>query len=259
MAKLTAFTSYADAQANFSSEKLWELFDGNREQLNIAHECVDRYARQGQTAVIVLRTDAPDEIISYEQLAKQSSQMAHFLTERGIKKGDRVAVMLEPSQAFYTCLFGIMKAGAIAVPLFTLFGPDGLNLRIADCLPSLLFTNSEKICIVSADYQSRTLLADDALIASLAQYPTTFTPSTNATDYAMYHVPVFARLGPWAMAWHARADGAWSNHWFVCRKVQRCSVTEGISDAPLHQSLGRGDALSNDEKFGLCVSIPIRV
>jgi len=186
MAKLTAFTSYADAQANFSSEKLWELFDGNREHLNIAHECVDRYASQGQTAVIVLRTDAPDEIISYEQLAKQSSQMAHFLAARGIKKGDRVAVMLEPSLAFYTCLFGIMKAGAIAVPLFTLFGPDGLNLRISDCLPSLLFTNSEKIGIVSADYQARTLLADDALMASLAQYPNTFAPATNATDYAMY-------------------------------------------------------------------------
>jgi acetyl-CoA synthetase len=186
MAKLTAFTSYADAQANFSSEKLWELFDGNREQLNIAHECVDRYASQGQTAVIVLRTDAPDELISYEQLAKQSSQMAHFLTERGIKRGDRVAVMLEPSLAFYTCLFGIMKAGAIAVPLFTLFGPDGLNLRIADCLPSLLFTNSEKISVVSADYQARTILADDALMASLATYPNTFTPTTNATDYAMY-------------------------------------------------------------------------
>ena len=125
MTKLTAFTSYADAQANFSSEKLWELFDGNREQLNIAHECVDRHASQGQTAVIVLRTDAPDEVISYEQLAKHASQMAHFLTVHGIKKGNRVAIMLEPSLAFYTCLFGIMKAGAIAVPLFTLFGPDG--------------------------------------------------------------------------------------------------------------------------------------
>lgn len=86
MAKLTALTSYADAQANFSSEKLWELFDGNRECLNIAHECVDRYALQRQTAVIVLRTDAPDELISYEQLAKRSSQMAHFLAARSIKR-----------------------------------------------------------------------------------------------------------------------------------------------------------------------------
>jgi acetyl-CoA synthetase len=186
MAKLTALTSYADAQLNFSTEKLWELFDGNRDQLNIAHECVDRHALQNQTAVIVLRADAPDEIISYEQLAKQASQMAHFLTAQGIKKGDRVAVMLEPSLAFYTCLFGIMKAGAIAVPLFTLFGPDGLNLRIADCLPRLLFTNSEKIGIVSAEFQARTILADSDFMASLDQYPESFVATTKPTDYAMY-------------------------------------------------------------------------
>ena len=187
MAKLTAFTSYSDAQSNFSPEKLWELFDGDREHLNIAHECVDRHANSEQTAVIVLRTDAPDERISYDQLAKRSSQMAHFLKEQNIKAGDRVAIMLEPSLAFYTCLFGIMKAGAIAVPLFTLFGPDGLNLRIADCLPSLLFTNAEKINIVSAEYQSRTVLADDQLMALLDQYPEErLEVSTKATDYAMY-------------------------------------------------------------------------
>ena len=43
MTKLTDFTSYADAQANFASAKLWELFDGDRERLNIAHECIDRH------------------------------------------------------------------------------------------------------------------------------------------------------------------------------------------------------------------------
>ena len=186
MTKLTGFTSYAQAQANFSSERLWDLFEGTREQLNISHECVDRYAKSEQTAVIVLRADAPDEVIAYSQLAARSSQMAHFLKAKNIKPGDRVAVMLEPSLAFYTCLFGIMKAGAIAVPLFTLFGPDGLTLRIADCQPSLLFTNAEKINIVSAQFQASTLLADDTLMAALDQYPEDFQADTKATDYAMY-------------------------------------------------------------------------
>ena len=53
----------------------------------------------------------------------------------GVQKGDRVAVMLEPSPAFYLALFGIMKMGAVAVPLFTLFGSDGLRLRLNDCSP----------------------------------------------------------------------------------------------------------------------------
>ena len=44
--------------------------------------------------------------------------------------------MLEPSLPFYAALFGAMKRGAIAVPLFTLFGPDGVRLRTQDCTPS---------------------------------------------------------------------------------------------------------------------------
>ena len=52
--------------------------------------------------------------------------------------------MLEPSRAFYIAMFGAMKYGAIAVPLFTLFGPDGIKLRVQDCSPRLLVTNAEK-------------------------------------------------------------------------------------------------------------------
>ncbi len=186
MTRLTEYTSYADAQRLFSSDKLWELFDGNREILNIAHECVDRHAASSQTAVIVVRADGADEQISYKELSERSSQVAHFLVARSVKPGDRVAVMLEPSLAFYACIFGIIKAGAIAVPLFTLFGPDGLRLRLEDCSPVLLITNTEKIEIVDASMRQRSVLADAAFIASLAQYPTSFTANTSAEDYAIF-------------------------------------------------------------------------
>ena len=52
--------------------------------------------------------------------------------------------MLEPSLPFYLSLFGAMMMGAISVPLFTLFGLDGLRLRVDDCKPKLLITNAEK-------------------------------------------------------------------------------------------------------------------
>ena len=52
--------------------------------------------------------------------------------------------MLEPSRAFYVAIFGAIKLGAIAVPLFTLFGPDGIRLRVQDCAPKLLIVNAEK-------------------------------------------------------------------------------------------------------------------
>jgi acetyl-CoA synthetase len=50
MARLTEYTSYADAHRHFSSAALWELFDGDRRALNIAHECVDRWAGASRCA-----------------------------------------------------------------------------------------------------------------------------------------------------------------------------------------------------------------
>ena len=144
MARLTDITSYADAHAHFSAEKLWELFDGDREHLNIAHECIDRHAGRSNPAVIVVKADGSSETLSFRDIAEDSSQFAHWLVGEGVKPGDRVAIMLEPSRAFYAAVFGTMKVGAIAVPLFTLFGPDGVKLRVDDCKPRLLVTNAEK-------------------------------------------------------------------------------------------------------------------
>jgi acetyl-CoA synthetase len=186
MTKLTEYISYADAQLHFSSEKLWELFDGDRERLNITHECVDRYADSHATALIVVRSDGPDEIISYQELSEKSSQFAHYLQEQQVKPGDRIAVMLEPSLAFYACVYGIMKMGAIAVPLFTLFGPDGLALRIRDCSPAMLLTNREKIDIVDTETLKRTQLADEKFMSMLTQYPSSFSCNTRADDFAIF-------------------------------------------------------------------------
>ena len=185
--KLTELTSYADAQRHFSSEKLWELFDGNRERLNLAHECVDRHATSpDRIAVRLAYADGRDEHITYQRLKALSSQMAHFLRARGIGPGDRVAIMLEPTPAFYAALFGAIKAGAIAVPLFTLFGPDGLRLRIDDCAPKILLTNAEKAPVADGIAGLDVVIADDAFMASLAAYPDDFAWKTKPSDLALF-------------------------------------------------------------------------
>ena len=185
--KLTELSTYAEAQKHFSSAKLWELFDGTREKLNLAHECIDRHATDDKrVAVRIAHADGCDEAITFRDLARLSSQFAHFLKSRGVAPGDRVAVMLEPSLAFYAGLFGAIKAGAIAVPLFTLFGPDGLRLRIDDCRPKVLLTNTEKAPIAAGMAGLDVVIADEALVASLASYPETFAWSTKADDLAVF-------------------------------------------------------------------------
>jgi acetyl-CoA synthetase len=181
--KLTEYTRYEDAQRHFRSDGLWDLFDGNRQALNIAHECVDRHATDPERLAVWLAfADGHDERISFATLSARSSQCAHWLTANGIEKGDRVAIMLEPSLPFYAALFGAMKCGAIAVPLFTLFGPDGVRLRVNDCHPKLLITTQEKAAQLG-DLPGTRVVADDM---ALDAFPTAYTTTTTANDMAVY-------------------------------------------------------------------------
>jgi acetyl-CoA synthetase len=187
MTKLTDFTSYADAQAHANSGALWELFDGDREYFNIAHECMTRHADgTGRTAVRIAHADGKDEALSFDQIAAQSARFAHWLDDNGIRPGDRIAFMLEPSLPFYVCLFGAMQAGAISVPLFTLFGLDGLRLRVDDCSPSLLITNREKADLANQIEGLRVVVADDSLLEEIAGYPDDYETRTRANDLAVF-------------------------------------------------------------------------
>ena len=168
MAALTDYTSYADAQRHFAPALLWDLFDGDRERLNIAHECIDRHAADpARVAIRIAHADGRDEAITFRTIADTSSRFAHWLGERGVARGDRVAIMLEPSLAFYAALFGTMKLGAVAVPLFTLFGPDAVQARVEDC-------------------SARLLVRDDGFLGTLSRYPAEFTPDTRADEMAIF-------------------------------------------------------------------------
>lgn len=185
--KLTEFTSYADAQAHASSSALWDLFDGDREHLNIAHECITRYADgSGRPAVRIAHADGRDEILDFDRIASGAAQFAHWLDAEGVKPGERIAFMLEPSLPFYVCLFGAMQTGAISVPLFTLFGPDALRLRVDDCKPSILITNAEKAELARSMNGPRVIVADEGLLEEIARFPATYEPKTKANDMAVF-------------------------------------------------------------------------
>ncbi len=186
MPLLTDFTCYTDAQQHCSKEALWALFDGNRDRLNIAHECIDRHAASDRTAVIVVRPGQPDELLSFRDISADSSRFANLLQARGVQRGDRVAVMLEPGPMFYAAIFGAIKMGAIAVPLFTLFGPDGVRLRVLDCSPRVLITVPEKAQAVGDIAGLECLFENDALRSELSSHADRYQPDTQASDLAIF-------------------------------------------------------------------------
>jgi acetyl-CoA synthetase len=166
MPKLTELTTYDDVMRSFSWDRLWELFDGDRERMNLAHECLDRHRDRGP-AISVKFADGHSEHYDYVTLSELSCRFANWLTALGIGHGDRVAIVLDPGQAFYMGLFGTIKRGAVAVPMFTLFGPEGLALRLNDCQPRLLLTEQDAEALGRQFPGTTVVTVDDAFWAAL--------------------------------------------------------------------------------------------
>lgn len=80
----------------------------------LVHHFLGDSARRfpGRTALI-----AGDAHHTFTGLDVDSDQIAAALQRRGIRRGDRVALMLDNSAEFVAILFGILKAGAVFVPI----------------------------------------------------------------------------------------------------------------------------------------------
>src|SRR5216117_4185122 len=184
-AGLLEINDYPTALRAFQWKALWELVDGTEERLNLAHECVDRHPRDA-VALRIQKADGGREVHTFGALAALSSRFAHWLESQGVARGERVAIMLEPSLPFYGALFGAVKRGAIAVPLFTLFGPDGVALRLDDCQPRMLLVERDATTWQASFPHVRLLAIDRDLAGRLERLPVAYEPSTAADDLAVF-------------------------------------------------------------------------
>lgn len=183
MSEMIGTASYQQAIADFSWEQLWSLFDGDREHLNIAHECLDRHPAD-RVAARIAHADGSREELTFGELSRATSQFAHVLESIGVAAGDRVAVMMQPAAGFYTSLFGTIKRGAVAVPLYTLFGPDAVRDRIEDCDATCLIVDAET-APAFRDSPYRVLQFETDIAPVLDQYGGDYSPQTRANDLAV--------------------------------------------------------------------------
>src|SRR6266511_6480827 len=184
-ATLLEITDYPTAHRTFQWKALWELVDGTPGRLNLAHECVDRHPPEA-VALRIQRAGSGREIHTFGALAAWSSRFAHWLEAGGVARGERVAIMLDPSLPFYGALFGAVRRGAVAVPLFTLFGPEGLALRIGDCMPKILLVHRDVERWQAQFPALHVVAADEALEGALAGLPAVYPPVTAADDLAVF-------------------------------------------------------------------------
>ena len=79
-----------------------------------------------------LRTDGRTERVSFDALKAMSSRLANALRAHGVARGDRIGVLLPQVPEAAVAHLAAYKLGAIAVPLFQLFGEDALEFRLRD-------------------------------------------------------------------------------------------------------------------------------
>lgn len=94
-----------------------------------------------------------DQVITYRMTNDRANQVANYLKEKGIQKGDIVSVMVLNSPEVYYTMFGAQKLGAVALAVnYALKGPE-IAYVLDDAKPKVSFVSSEFMADFAAGYK----------------------------------------------------------------------------------------------------------
>ena len=109
-------------------------------KLNIAHNCLDRWADTERVACIWETENGSSGSVTFRELKERADRVALELRARDLRPGDRVALCMPMIAEILPVLYGCLKAGMIVVPIFAGFGPTAIASRLQDSGAKLLFT-----------------------------------------------------------------------------------------------------------------------
>lgn len=87
-------------------------------------------------ALIERLADGGERHLTFAEIWSRSGRIARWLDHQGIRKGDRVAIAGPQCVEAAIAHIAVYRAGAVALPLSMLFGPDALAHRLADACPT---------------------------------------------------------------------------------------------------------------------------
>ena len=112
---------------------------------NLANNLVDTARSHGDRPAIRLNSTT----LSYSELRRAAAAMAGDLEARGIRAGDRVGIVLPNVPAFPILFYGVLMAGAIAVPMNPLLKSREVAYYIDDSGMSLVYGSRRAGDVVS--------------------------------------------------------------------------------------------------------------
>ena len=90
----------------------------NTDNFNFAFDVVDEIANKSpdKLAMLHISRDKTERRITFKDVKRRSSQAANYFKSLGIKKGDRVMLILKRHYQYWYAIIGLNKLGAIAIP-----------------------------------------------------------------------------------------------------------------------------------------------
>ncbi len=90
----------------------------NEDEFNFAFDVVDKIGRTypEKVAMIHISEDMTERKFTFKDIKEYSSQAANYFKSLGIKKGDRVLLVLKRNYQFWFAILGLHKLGAVAIP-----------------------------------------------------------------------------------------------------------------------------------------------
>ena len=90
----------------------------NEDSFNFAFDVVDALAKRdpGKLAMLHISRDLTERRFTFNDMKRASNQAANYFKSLGIKKGDRVMLVLKRHYQFWFAILGLHKLGAIAIP-----------------------------------------------------------------------------------------------------------------------------------------------
>ena len=146
------------AQTVDDSERIWHEFISveenekgtptsitfrNADRFNFGFDLVDELAKRDpeKLAMLHISKDGTERRITFEDVRKESSRCANYFKSLGIKKGDRVMLILKRHYQFWYAIVGLNKLGAIAIPATNQLLAHDLEYRLqAAGITSILCT-----------------------------------------------------------------------------------------------------------------------
>jgi acetyl-CoA synthetase len=115
-------------------------------RLNAAYNCVDRHAfKNPDKPAIIYEADEPGEgrTITYGELLREVCRTAYALKQRGVKKGDTVAIYLPMIPEAIIAFLAITRIGAVHSVIFAGFSASSLSDRVLDGDSRVVITTDE--------------------------------------------------------------------------------------------------------------------